>query len=361
MQFPAIPLNHSFSSSVFTRRELGRLGALVLATTLGAVLFIPLERASIPPADISAPMGFRQRLDLELALNRHVNAVGALSKKEKERQAVLTRQAANQFADSVNQGFTALQSKWSEQRSTADRAAWWLLLARCAWAGVLALAFVILPVVRRSATGAVIVPAIVIAVTICWSSESGARVATALAITWAVIACVAKAIHDNLALRYKRPSWPKVGLGFLAVLPALLVLIGVCYSLGNQLEQYLARKVFETEAVLMLGVDAANQELDEMMGLKGSWWDPWEWLFYSSVRHFADNYGRPAVARTASGISLSYAALRSVYRVLQYLSALGFAVILLRATLFAACRSFLYGGGAFMFTLPATPADGPIA
>jgi hypothetical protein len=155
-------------------------------------------------------------------------------------------------------------------------------------------------------------------------------------------------------LRYKRPSWPKVAVAGLTVLPALLGLVGSCYWLGSHLEEYLARKVFETEAVLMLGVDAANTQLDEAASLKGRWWNPKEWLFYSFVSYSAEKFGRPAVAETSNGISVFYSVLRSLYRFLQYLSAIGFSWVIVRTILFAACRSYLYGGGAFMFNLPAT-------
>jgi hypothetical protein len=355
MRFPNINWNTLFSRLGFTRRELVRMGCLVAATSLASALTIPLEKASVPPQEPGPPIRLRERLELATALGLHFKELDALSKTTRKKSEIsLARKRANDVADVINARFAKLRSEWVAQQASAVAAARWLLISQVSWAVVVFLVFVVVPILRRTATAAAIVPAVVAVVTLCWSFESGARLAVALAIAWLVIACIGKAINDNCRLRYKRPYWPKVALAALFVLPVLLILVGCGYWLGNQLEQYLARKVFETEAVLMLGVDAANAKLDEAASLKGNWWDPKEWFFYSFVRHSAESFGRPAVAETSKGISFFYSLLRTLYRFLQYLSAIGISWLLMRTTLFAVCRSFLYGGGAFMFKLPAT-------
>jgi hypothetical protein len=179
-----------------------------------------------------------------------------------------------------------------------------------------------------------------------------------LSIVWAVATFIGKTFHDNRQLEIKRPSWSKVAVAAVTVLPILLGTVGGCYWLGNRIEQFLARKIFQTEVVLMKGVDQVDAKVDELTKVKGRWWDPREWFFYSFVRHYAQRYGQPAVAETATGITLFYGGLRSLYRALQYVSVVGLSWVLVQTFLFAACRSFLYGGGAFMFHLPATPFRG---
>lgn len=344
-----------FSAFGFTRKELMKLGLLVMATSFAAALAIPLEMASLPPDDIPLPVGLRERMRIEEHLREHYAEVSGLSKKERDREGDLRRFRMNQIASLINSRFEDWRSKWNNDSQDAAAAARWLLFSRLACAFFVLLLFVVLPWMRNSLTVAGLIPLTVSMVTLASSIESGSRVAIILSAIWAVAACVGKIAHDNRQLRLKRPSWPKVAAGVATLLPIFLGAVFVCCTLGNAIESYLAQKVFETEAILEQGVDAGSSVVEQASQLRGRWWDPREWLFWCFVRHGAREYGRPAIAAASLGVRASYSFAKSVYRVLQYLSVLSLCWIVVRSLLFLVCRSFLYGGGAFMFHLPTTP------
>jgi hypothetical protein len=344
-----------FSSIGFNRYELVRLGLLAMATSFVAALVIPLENASLPPPEMPPPIRLMEKTLIEDQLKNHHDEVAALSRKERDSESQLRRLRVRQIASLVNAKFEQTREKWMEQASESAIATRLLLVSRISWASCVFVGFVLLPWIRHSLTAAGLIPTTVSVVTLMSSIESSSRVAVILFAVWAVATCISKIVHDNRDLRFKRPSWPKVATAVVVLLPVFLVTVVGCYLLGDLIEKTLAQKVFETEVILTQGVDAGNALVEGAAEIRGRWWDPREWLFWCFVRQGAKEYGRPAIAAASLGVHAGYSFARSAYRIMQFASALSLCWIVMRTLLFVVCRSFLYGGGAFMFHLPNEP------
>lgn len=345
-----------FSSLGFTRRDLAKLGALVLATTFVAAITIPLEIASLPPGPLPEPVGLKEKLEIENQLMNHHAGEADVPKKQRDQEADRARGRANQIAEFINGTFETVRSDWAEKQSAADAAAVRLMFARCVWAAIVLAVFAVVPWLRGSLTAAVVVPVITSLVLVGWSFESGARVALGLSVLWAIVAFFGKLWHDNRQFEFKQPSWPRVALATVSVLPLMLAMAGTFFWLGQIVDNFLERRVLETEIILIQGVDAVSKKVDEAAAKKGNWWDPREWFFYSFVRKAATEYGQPGMDKAREWILWSYSALRTVYRLLEYLSVLSVCWVVTRTTIFVLCRAFLYGRGSFMFHLPVMQA-----